>query len=50
MEDSSTPRRAGRRGRRRGGDAADTPNAAVTQLPWMQLDNPYPPMEPLSAA
>ena len=50
MEDTTTLRRAGRRGRRRGGgEDADTPRAAVPQLPWMALDNPYPPMEPLSA-
>ena len=36
------------------GDEADAPcasgidlAAALPQLPWMQLDNPYPPMEPL---
>ena len=51
MNESSTDRHAGRRtGRRRAArNAGDTGRPAVPQLPWMQLDNPYPPMEPLSA-
>lgn len=51
MNESSTARPAGRRaGRRRtAASTAGPPRPAVPQLPWTEIDNPYPPMEPLSA-
>ena len=50
MEETDRPRRAGRRaGRRRGQQPAGVPRAAVPQLPWREVDNEHPPMQPLSA-
>lgn len=51
MNESSTRRPEGRRSARRHAAAAgsiEQGRPAVPQLPWMQVDNPYPPMEPLS--